>query len=80
MLTVDALRDWDLSAAQDLHGMFADCSALKSVAALRHWNTGQVTDLDQIFNGCPAITDLSSLKDWHIADSAALRAALHLNV
>ena len=57
----------DVSAAEDMYGMFAWCSSLTDISALAEWDVSGVTDMSCMFECCGSLADVSPLKKWDVS-------------
>ena len=61
--TLHGLEDWRPVKAQDMSGLFGECSSLANISALSDWRPVAVTDITNILRGT-AIVNLTALSGW----------------
>ena len=57
----------DVSAAENMHGMFEDCSSMENVAGLKKWDVSNVADMSYMFAGCASLNEISALAEWDVS-------------
>ncbi|MBR4633656.1 BspA family leucine-rich repeat surface protein [bacterium] len=57
------MSNWDLSNAQDVDYMFAECENLAKID-LRNWDLSNIKSIKRMFRDCSKLTDISTLSGW----------------
>ena len=57
----------DVSAAENMHGMFEGCSSMENVAGLEKWDVSNVADMSYMFYGCNSLKNISALAGWNVS-------------
>ena len=57
----------DVSAAENMHGMFEGCSSMENIAGLKKWDMSNVADMSYMFYGCNSLKDISALAGWNVS-------------
>ena len=58
----------DVSAAENMHGMFNGCSSMENTAGLEKWDVSNVADMSYMFYGCSSLKDISALAGWDVSE------------
>lgn len=70
---LDALKNWDISKAEDISGMFASCKSLTNIDGIKNWGisslhnnhslAGRYNGLNNLFDGCIHLENID-LSNW----------------
>ena len=66
--TMFNVKKLDVSAAENMHGMFNGCSSMENTAGLEKWDVSNVADMSYMFYGCSSLKDISALAGWDVSE------------
>ena len=58
----------DVSAAENMHGMFNGCSSMENTAGLEKWDVSNLAVTSYMFSGCSSLKDISALAGWDVSE------------
>ena len=58
----------DVSAAENMHGMFNGCSSMENTAGLEKWDVSNLAVTSYMFFGCSSLKDISALAGWDVSE------------
>ena len=67
----------DVSATENMHGMFECCSSMENVAGLEKWDVSNLTVMSYMFHGCSSLKDISALAGWNVSRVTDMKYAFH---
>ena len=68
LISIDSLKNWDISNIKNTSFMFFGCSSITSIDVLKNWNMSEVTTTCAMFSGCNSLTTIDSLKNWDMSN------------
>ena len=58
------VSELDVSAAENMRGMFEDCCLLEDITALKKWDVSKTVNVSYMFVGCGSLKNISALSGW----------------
>ena len=58
------MKDWNMSNAENIAGMFNNNSIITSLEPIRNWNTSNVNDMGGLCSNIKKLTSLEPIKNW----------------
>ncbi len=67
--SLEALRNWDVSAGENFEMTFAHCGNLTTLSGLETWNMAQAKNMADMFISCKKLENLDALADWDVSQA-----------
>lgn len=67
--SLEALKDWKVSAGESFVMTFAHCSDLVTLSGLEMWDMGQTKNMADMFTFCRSLDNVDALADWDVSQA-----------
>ncbi len=68
LVSLEYIKDWNVSNVKYMHYMFAWDRSLQSVEAIKDWDVSNVTDMSYMFDSCTTLKNLVGLENWNVSN------------
>ena len=68
IITLESLRNWDVSKVKDMSCMFSWCKSIESLEPLKNWDVSKVEYMNCMFYECEFIKSLEPLQNWDVSN------------
>ena len=68
IITLESLRNWDISKVKDMSCMFSWCKSIESLEPLKNWDVSKVEYMNCMFYECEFIKSLEPLQNWDVSN------------